>query len=58
MKLIVAPLPDQQRGTPEFLFRVMSQIHLTTTSQPYVTNDCNVQTRESVRDFLSKNSRS
>jgi len=34
MKLIVAPFPDQQRGTPEFFFQPSSQIPLTTASQP------------------------
>jgi hypothetical protein len=34
MKLIVAPFPDQQRGTPEFFFQPSSQIPLTTVSQP------------------------
>lgn len=34
MKLIVAPFPDQQRGTPEFFFQPSSQTPLTTASQP------------------------
>lgn len=34
IKLIVAPLPDQQRGTPEFFFQASSQIPLITASQP------------------------
>ncbi len=34
MKLIVAPFPDKQRGTPEFFFQPSSQIPLTTASQP------------------------
>ncbi|BAY29051.1 transposase, IS4 [Nostoc carneum NIES-2107] len=34
MKLIVAPFPAQQRGTPEFFFQPSSQIPLTTASQP------------------------
>jgi hypothetical protein len=34
MKLIVAPFPDTQRGTPEFFFQPSSQTPLTTASQP------------------------
>jgi hypothetical protein len=34
VKLIVAPFPDQQRGTKEFFFQPPSKIPLTTGSQP------------------------
>ncbi|AFY42738.1 hypothetical protein Nos7107_2116 [Nostoc sp. PCC 7107] len=32
VKLIVAPFPDKQRGTPEFFFQPSSQIPLTTAT--------------------------
>lgn len=34
VKLIVAPFPDKQQGTPEFFFQASSQIPLTTALQP------------------------
>jgi hypothetical protein len=34
VRLIVAPFPDKQQGTPEFFFQASSKILLTTASQP------------------------